>query len=215
MQHFWIKHTNSKNILIFFAGWAMDEKCVSQIAQPQNDAIVFFDYNNLSCNVDLSSYQQTTIVAWSMGVLCAEHFMTQNNIKPTRLIAIAGTGCPVDQSLGIDPNTCMSTYTNLTERTLKKFQMRMCGGSKQFALVEHLMPSRNIENQKSELFSIMQLAKQNIKHYQWDKAFVTTNDLIFSPQNQRQYWQQYANQTIEIDSYHFPFSAINQWNQLI
>ena len=69
MKYKWLQHKGSQELVIFFNGWGMDDYIVSSLVCGDYDVVVFYDYNNLDFDVDLSMYVKKHIVAWSMGVM--------------------------------------------------------------------------------------------------------------------------------------------------
>ena len=66
-QHFIIKN-NSKRLLLFFAGWGMDETPFLQIRPTDTDWMVCYDYRSLEFDTDLlQKYSEIRLIAWSMG----------------------------------------------------------------------------------------------------------------------------------------------------
>lgn len=102
-QHFIIKN-NQKHLLLFFAGWGMDETPFLQI-QPRtdNDWLICYDYRSLEFDaIILQEYSEITLIAWSMGVWAASQIMKQYPSLPlSQSIAINGTPYPIHETKGI------------------------------------------------------------------------------------------------------------------
>ncbi len=76
-QHFIIKN-NQKHLLLFFAGWGMDETPFLTIHPTDKDWMICYDYRSLEFDADiLQEYSQITLIAWSMGVWAASQIMKQ------------------------------------------------------------------------------------------------------------------------------------------
>lgn len=76
-QHFIIKN-NQKHLLLFFAGWGMDETPFLTIHPTDKDWMICYDYRSLAFDTDLlETYSQITLIAWSMGVWAASQIMKQ------------------------------------------------------------------------------------------------------------------------------------------
>ena len=66
-QHFIIKN-NQKHLLLFFAGWGMDETPFLQIRPTNKDWLICYDYRSLEFDADiLQEYSEITLIAWCMG----------------------------------------------------------------------------------------------------------------------------------------------------
>ncbi len=216
MKHCWIRRDNTEEVLAVFLGWGADGRCLSQMPVAPCDVVAFYDYADFHTEVDLSSYKNIDIAAWSMGVFNAEYFLSANGITPRNLTAIAGTGRCIDDAEGLAVSVVDATYNNVSAPSLRKFAMRMCGGREGYVASMPMLSERDAENQKNELGAIMQryAHRDNVATLTWDKAYITSSDLIFMPENQRRYWQNRAKKIIEIDCPHFPFLVIRSWDLL-
>ena len=98
-QHFIIKN-NSKRLLLFFAGWGMDETPFLQIRPTDTDWMVCYDYRSLEFDTDLlQEYSEIRLIAWSMGVWVASQLMKQYPSLPiSHSIAINGTPYPIHET---------------------------------------------------------------------------------------------------------------------
>ena len=74
MKYNWFNKSNNKQLIIFFNGWGMDETIVSHLSAEEYDVVILYDYNNLSLDINFEEYQESHIVAWSMGVMTASFF---------------------------------------------------------------------------------------------------------------------------------------------
>lgn len=103
-QHFIIKN-NSKRLLLFFAGWGMDETPFLQIRPTDTDWMVCYDYRSLEFDTDLlQKYSEIRLIAWSMGVWVASQLMKQHPSLPiSHSIAINGTPYPYTKRKGLNP----------------------------------------------------------------------------------------------------------------
>ena len=103
-QHFIIKN-NQKHLLLFFAGWGMDETPFLQIHPTDKDWMVCYDYRSLEFDAGiLQEYSEITLIAWSMGVWAASQIMKQYPSLPlSQSIAINGTLYPIHETKGIAP----------------------------------------------------------------------------------------------------------------
>ena len=183
---------NNPNLIIYFAGWGTPTSAVSHLALPENtDLLLCYDYQDLALNVDLSSYSQIRVVAWSMGVWVANQVLGQTPLVSAT--AINGTGKPCDDAMGIPQAVFIGTLEQLDERNLAKFQRRMCGDSTTFEQYSQLSGQRDWQQVRSELSELYQSIQQdNGKSLNWTKAIIGEKDRIFPSQNQLNFWQTYA-----------------------
>ena len=204
-QHFLIKNGN-KHLLLFFAGWGMDENPFRQIHPIDCDWMICYDYRSLEFDETLvEEYTHITLVAWSMGVWAASQI---NKLYPTlpisQRIAINGTLFPIDETKGITPAVFEGTLQGLNEQTLQKFQRRMCLSSDDFKAFKNVVPQRPLKELKEELASIK---KQTLflspATDLWDIAFIGEKDRIFLPQNQKEAWYLQSDFTKEVEAAHY------------
>ena len=140
-QHFIIKN-NQKHLLLFFAGWGMDETPFLQIRPTNKDWLICYDYRSLEFDaIILQEYSEITLIAWSMGVWAASQIMKQYPSLPlSQSIAINGTPYPIHETKGITPAIFEGTLQGLNEQSLQKFQRRMCGSTAGYKTFQTVAP---------------------------------------------------------------------------
>ena len=200
-----IKHltnTGSSRLLLFFAGWGMDENPFSTFRPTDCDFAVAYDYS-ISTDAQLQSdHTEIMIVAWSFGVIAADLFISHHPELPiTARIAVNGTLHPVDDRLGIPTAIFERTLAGLTEQSLSRFNRRMCGGAKAAQTFSASRPHRSLDSLRNELIAISALRNAGSS---WDKAYISLNDNIIPPDNQKAAWALANVDTIEIDAPHLP-----------
>ncbi|MDE6489298.1 MAG: DUF452 family protein, partial [Paramuribaculum sp.] len=200
-----IKHlisTGSPRLLLFFAGWGMDENPFSDISPTDCDFAVVYDYSSptdIPLRKDLS---EIMVVAWSFGVIAADLFISRHPELPiTSRIAINGTLHPVDDRLGIPQTIFNLTLTGLSEQSLLKFNRRMCGGAKAAEKFTSRRPLRSLDSLREELIAISALKCTGST---WDKAYISLNDNIIPPDNQKAAWNITNTEIVELDAPHLP-----------
>lgn len=178
-----------KNLLLFFAGWGMDEQPFLEYAPGKRDFIICYDYRSLAFNEELlNDYTDIKVVAWSMGVWAASQVLDNLQLPVTESIAVNGTVYPVDDKKGISRNTFSRTLKGMNNTNLGKFRRRMCGKSLENFL--NKAPIRPVEELKKELAAIGELCSVlPPKTFQWSLAYIGTNDKIFTLENQVNAWQ--------------------------
>jgi biotin synthesis protein BioG len=192
MKQCFINHKGSARLLLFFAGWGMDEHPFAGLRKAGSDCMICYDYRTLEFDVaQLATYTDITVIGWSMGVWAASQTLKQHPELPvTRRIAINGTLYPVDETRGIAPAIFDGTLQGLNEQTLQKFRRRMCGSTAWFQAFQSVAPQRSVEELKEELAAIgTQYRQLNPVETPWDKAIIGTEDRIFPADNQRRAWQ--------------------------
>ncbi len=202
MKYKWLQHKGSQELVIFFNGWGMDDYIVSSLACGDYDVVVFYDYNNLDFDVDLSMYVKKHIVAWSMGVMIADMFEFDNVVSAT---AICGTPKAIDDMYGIPEKIYNLTVKGFSELSAKKFMKRMFIETPKI----EKFSDRTFESQKSEL--IKMLDYKPLGKINYTRAIVADNDKIIPTANQLNYW---GNAEV-VNSGHCPFELFKSWEELL
>jgi Uncharacterized protein conserved in bacteria len=184
---------SNKKLILFFTGWGMDEQLFEDYSPRDKDLIVVYDYRNLQLNTTLlTGYQEIQVFAWSMGVWAASLVLPElqkSNYPISSCTAINGTPFPIDNEKGIPTQLFRGTLDTLSEKTLEKFRLRMCGSRDLFHYFLDRAPQRNIEDLRLELIAIEK--KANIKAAtacQWSQVYIGKEDRIFSMENQKRAW---------------------------
>ena len=201
MNYKWIRKNNSDKLIIFFNGWGMDEYIVSHLDCEDFDVIVFYDYTDLSINIDFQNYKEKHLIAWSMGVMTATLFDFGKLDSST---AICGTPKPIDNKFGIPEKIYSLTIKGFSENSVKKFMERM------FIETPNIekFSNRTLESQKEEL---VKLLDYEAKDFKYTKSVVSDNDKIIPTKNQLNYWKN----PIIIHSGHCPFMLYNKLIEIL
>lgn len=204
-QHFIIKN-NQKHLLLFFAGWGMDETPFLTIHPANKDWMICYDYRSLTFDASLlETYSQITLIAWSMGVWAASQLIRQYPHLPvSQSIAINGTLYPIHATKGIMPSVFEGTLQGLNEQTLQKFQRRMCNSSTDYKAFQTIAPKRPVEELKEELAAIRQQCLSSVSSdFIWHKAIVGKNDRIFLPEYQETAWRNKVDSLVHVEAAHY------------
>jgi len=212
MRHFWLKKENNPNLILFFAGWGMDENPLKHIDSKGVDVLLIYDYNDLTLAANLSQYAEITVIAWSMGVLAAS--IVCEKIHVTRAIAINGTQNPIDVKFGINPKLYQFTLDNLSEITRDKFFQNMFLDEKKYEKLQK--PERNLENQRKELANLQKIAQKTTElKFDFDCAIISTQDKIIPTKNQQRFWQTKKVKVVELNSGHYPFFELSSIEEIL
>lgn len=137
--------TNHKQdrLLLFFAGWGMDERPFIQYTPRESDFMICYDYHTLDFDTSPAArYSHFDVVAWSMGVWAASQVLSRIALPVNGSVAINGTPFPIDEKRGIPPAIFEGTLEGLNEASLRKFQRRMCANGSAFDSFRHITPQR-------------------------------------------------------------------------
>lgn len=191
MKQTFITHRNSSDLLLFFAGWGMDEHLADDMAETASDCMLCFDYHNLDFDTSaLSSYRHIRVAAWSMGVWVAGQTLQHHSLSPEQCIAFNGTNHPIDDGRGIPDAVFRGTLDNFSAQTWEKFQRRMCGPADSLQAFKTHAPARSLDSLREELAALQKaIADAGPSTWKWDKAIIGLRDRIFPFINQQCAWQ--------------------------
>lgn len=210
--------SSNKKLVLFFVGWGMDEHLFSDYARSGQDLMIAYDYSSLTLDENLlKDYEEIQVFAWSMGVWAASQVLPKLQMQHypiSTCTAINGTPFPIDDNRGIPVQVFQSTLNTLSEKTLDKFRLRMCGSRE---MLNHFLakaPRRDIVSLRTELTAIeKQATAQSATAFQWDEAYIGNDDRIFSPENQQRAWAHTPHKFV--DTAHYPEKLFKQLLQEI
>ena len=219
MKCVWLNKQNNKNLIVFFAGWSFDEKPFIAHDCDRNDVLIVYDYNSLFIPEELkdfSSYENKTLIAWSMGVFvaCKLKDLFQDFNKK---IAINGTTSPVDDTYGIPVRMFELTLKHAQKGLEGKFYQNLFQTEEEYNLYSSHSVQRPIENRVSELENLYTLIKNensldSVGFY--DLAIVSDYDKIIPPKNQIECHNKNSTPVITVPYGHFPYYHFSSWKEL-
>lgn len=211
MKHVFIQRQHTPRLLLLFAGWGMDTTPFQSMERAGSDLLVCYDYRTLTFDEELCrSYQEITLIAWSMGVWAATQLLQNSSLPITRCIAINGTPYPIDDLRGIPTAIFQGTLAGLNDATLAKFQRRMCGSASAYQQFLAVAPTRPIEELKEELQAIATgYATLPPATLPWESARVGSADRIFPAENQLRAWEG-VTPVREIEAAHYAAALFDQ-----
>lgn len=216
MNQTFIINQHRPRLVLFFAGWGMDETPFLDYCPQDSDLMICYDYRRLDFDVKaLASYREIHLISWSMGVWAASQVMRQTQPlagNVVRSTAINGTPYPVDAERGIPPTVFEGTLHGLCEASLLKFQRRMCADGEAFRHFQTIAPHRLWEELKEELAAIGgQCQSLPASDFVWNRAIIGDNDRIFPPQAQHHAWQAHCLSINHVDAAHYDFDLLQQY----
>ena len=209
----YIDKDSGNRLLLFFAGWGMDETPFLALRRSGYDIAVVFDYTGFDPDASaarirefIAPYAETVVIAWSFGVRVAQEILSLLNQCPTnitRTVAVNGSPMHVNDSLGIPEIIFNGTLAGLSETSLRKFYRRMFATSGEFAEFESRRPRRPFESLRGELVTFSRLSPLMPDPGIWNLALVSSADRIFPPANLLAAWSGVEMKVLE-DSPHCP-----------
>lgn len=212
----WINKSGNDRIVVFFNGWGMTPQAVSHLNQ-SDDLIVCYDYRNLSTKgfPSLEHYHKIVVVAWSMGVWAATRVLPELKISPSKLIALNGTEYPVNDQWGIPLKIYQLTEKGMNEQGRKKFVQRMFDTPQDRQYFEGKSTERTLEDVCEELVCIKKESTGTTNTLKWNKVYISEKDIIFPVQNQKNWWQERAEEIKILPGGHYPFYHFRGWEEII
>ncbi len=212
----------ASSLLLFFSGWGGERALFQRTFESfEGDVMIVYDYTSMDFDSTvLQRYASVHIVAWSMGVWVASHLFAAQP-RPANLLsatAINGTMRPIDDHEGIIPAVFEGTLAGLQNAetravTLTKFRRRMCGTKEGVALFLALCPVRTPEELATELFELKRaIVTLPPPEFMWSRVIIGTNDMIFTPENQRAAWQYRGVEVVEHAEPHYSSALFDTRN---
>lgn len=216
MKQTFIVNQHRPRLVLFFAGWGMDETPFLDYPSLDSDWMICYDYRQLNFDAKaLTPYREIHLTAWSMGVWAASQVMQQTPVLAASIVrstAINGTPSPVSEARGIPPAIFEGTLQGLSEASLLKFQRRMCANGEAFRHFQILAPRRPCEELRDELEAIgKQSQSLPPSDFVWNRAIIGDADRIFPPQAQHHAWQVQGTAIEHVDAAHYDYDLLQQY----
>jgi len=205
--HFLHKRADSKELVLFFAGFAshpshfvhLDSTC---------SVLMLYDYEDFEFELDLSAFTHIRLIAFSMGVCIAANWLQNKTLdaKITQKIAINGTNFGIHKQYGIHPRIFKQTIQNFELEKFKKalFDFKL-KESKAFIFKEELALKKELEN-----LWTLEKGEQSNEKFLWDKVYMSLRDKIF-PQSAL---KSNFDHLILLNEPHFAFFAFKTWQEI-
>ncbi|MDD3014766.1 MAG: DUF452 family protein [Candidatus Gastranaerophilales bacterium] len=211
-------NNNSKNLILFFNGWSMDENHLLRLKSPGYDVLICSDYQDISplYNDKFDSYTDIIIIAWSMGVFAANKLRKYlNNVSLS--IAINGTLSPIDDRYGIPETIFDATLNNFNTENREKFYKRMFKNNEDFEKFLLIQPKRSAEDQKKELLTLQNyIINENGRLNCFDRVIISKYDKIIPAKNQIYFWNEKEKlNPVIIEEGHYPFFLWQNYEDII
>lgn len=199
-----LKGTAQDTLKVVFLGFGQDLTPFFSL-KLSSDTLFVYDYEDDSADFGvIYKYEKYDVIAWSLGVMMADIWVSKTEMKPRRMIAINGTPFGVNSEKGVDSALYQATLANLSEDNMTRFYRRMCGRGQEFIAFSKVKPLRSIDSFKNELIF---LAGKSATHCPgeniWDEAFIGLKDAIIAPLNQERGWRDLALNVVKLDVSHY------------
>lgn len=215
MKLSWLNNSGNESLIVFFSGWSVEPEHLGFLRTDGFDVAMLHSYDSFEMPaIDMEKYKNVTVIAYSLGVFIASVSLLENKFAK-EYFAINGTAEPVDNSFGIRKMVFEKTLSNLSIETFDQFQKNMFDNDADFLrFSSSFKVTKTIAELKKELEFIGDSSKiKTGDALMFKKAAISTNDRIFPPRNQSEFWKNFKNETI--GSGHFPFYKFQSWNEII
>lgn len=190
------KDPDNTRLLLVFSGWSTAPAFYSSLVRDGWDLLVVYDYADLTLDTSfLDEYYTVYLLAWSLGVYCAERTLPAERI--TAAFAVNGTPMPVDPRYGIPPAIFQGTAAALDRRNLMKFRRRMMPDAETFA---NYFPDDSCDDIPALKKGLEEIAANEATNetaagrrtarLPWTRAYASDADRIFPPANLLAYWKE-------------------------
>ncbi|MDK9707681.1 MAG: DUF452 family protein [Desulforhopalus sp.] len=218
MQTEWLHQGIGSELIIFCNGWGMDGTPFQPLASSAYDVYMLYDYRELAPPEPLlpiiEGYKRVYLISWSMGVWVGQKLFADMAGLFSRIIAINGTLCPINDKLGIPGKIFHETLSGFNETTRMKFYRRMCREKTNLKMFLTRQPQRSHLDQRAELAcleSTVDCLSPDQSIYR--EIIVAEYDWVVPSENQRQFW--FGKQVTEIAGFHFLFYLWQSWDHLL
>ena len=235
MKQTWLQRVGHPHVLLFFAGWAMDERPFRRLRTGRYDVCVCHDYRGLAPGLpeplfhgaihhehDVAvngwlalgdAYEKITVVGWSFGCAVAARVMAGARWRVREALAINGTVVPEHEELGIPGRWLDATARNMLNGGWPKFVRRMCSATAARQDFQAHCPQRDLAGSVAELEELRRLSAPTVCGF--SRALVGSEDKIILPRNQRCCWEKYGIAARTITAPHYPFHLWESWEDVL
>lgn len=199
-----LKGTKQDKLNVVFLGFGQDLTPFSSL-KLGFDTLFIYDYENEEADFSaVYKYKKYEVIAWSLGVMMADIFVSKTEIKPQKMTAFNGTPFGINSEKGVDAALYQATLDNLSEDNMGRFYRRMCGRGQEFADFSKVKPERSLDSFKSELIFLSQIsARHQAGEIVWNEAYIGLKDAIIAPLNQERGWTNLALNVVKLDVAHY------------
>ncbi len=208
----YLKKNNSKELILLFNGWGMDEKPFMPIIS-SCDILFISNYNELDFSFNFSKYKKITLIAFSAGVFMAG-YLQYKLPKIDLKIAVNGISNLFDKNEGIESNILFEMKKITLENAIG-FREKLIDKKIHLKLFNENQPSRTLEDSLNELSMLEKYYNKNLTTpLNFDKIYIGENDKIISPERQLKFWGNNKN-IKKINGGHFLFYNFESFNDFI
>ncbi len=197
MQVTWLHQKGSKNLVLFYAGWALDHTDLSHLSS-DCDVLMLRDYRDEGFDTALISvYSQIDVLAYSMGVAVAARQL--GTLRPRTALALCGA---VNPRATIGAWVYDQTADQLSPQSLKQFARRASATPS---------TASDIPALRTELHLLAERPAADPSGF--GRVFACKGDRIFTPAAMEQAWP--APVVTWFNRPHMPFAQWQSWQEIL
>lgn len=193
------ENKNSKDLILFFGGFASKAEHFSHLKSDKN-VLMIYDYRNFNLSLNLTKFENITLIAFSMGVAVASRLLKQEDFRSK--IAINGTNFGIDKKRGIHPAIFTKSAKNFNALHFKR---ALFGEGKNLELENEALLKAELEALQEFLSKV-----PTNEAFTWDKVFLSKGDAVFPNEALKSCFSDIT----PINSPHFVFFAFESWDLL-
>ena len=181
---------NSQNLIIFLAGWGCDDKQFQNMIDNGSgyDILMCWDYTNIDFEpkIDFEKYNDIYLITYSAGVYVAG--LIKNKLpKITKSVAVNGSPLMFDKKFGLNQSS-LEFMKNLDLSNYMEFRKDyLVSSEEELEFFNTNCSVRSFESCDDELKSLEENYVSN-EAYNYDFAILSSNDKIFNPKSQKEYF---------------------------
>lgn len=202
-------HAQIEKCIVFFGGFATQAAHFTSL-KADCDVIMVYDYRDFTLPHaffdSLASYKILYLIAFSMGVSIAPHFISTLHFK--RKIAINGTNIGIDRHLGIHPLVFKKTISHLN---VPDFATALFGTQSDLPLSHRAELQAELQSLYDYVYN-----KADSQGFRYDVALLSLNDAIFPFNASKAFFDSRTPPVPIVESQmpHFAFLAFKSWEEL-
>ena len=110
-----LKGTDHNTLKVVFLGFGQDLTPFSSL-NLSSDTFFVYDYEDDSADFSvIYKYKKYEVIAWSLGVMMADIFVSKMDKKPWKMTALNGTPFGINSEKGVDAALNKETFDTLSE----------------------------------------------------------------------------------------------------
>lgn len=189
MRYFY-QNNQSKELIVFFAGWGCDEHQFTNL-QDRKDILILYDYQDLTLDFDFSPYEQIDIIAYSAGVFIAS-IVGDKIPHVNKKVALCGNPYMLDEKLGLSARTLKWFKSISLDNYLEFRREYMVSTDEEYKRYNAMQSLRSIKSCQKELTCLEKLYQEHKDkiHPEFDKALMAEDDVLFKLAAQKDFYKE-------------------------